>query len=127
MFECVKTRTRFGIVGVFGLGWSYKVNRNIVAAVGPLADKAQTTTFDEERNTVDDLCGVVQSKIADTAGNGVKEPASKFHRTYFIQSIELLEQLQAMPEEMTSLMGAKLWVIEDSSLIRKIFNEMSIL
>ena len=57
LFNCIQTRTRFGIVGVFSFFSNDKVNRNIVEAVGPVADKAQTTRFDEERHTADDLYG----------------------------------------------------------------------
>jgi hypothetical protein len=94
LFGGTEARTRFGFVGVLGFFTSDKVNRNIVGAVGPVADKAQTTTFDEEGNAADDLCAAGWSKMVYTAGSGVKEPASKFHRTYFIPSILLRCQQQ---------------------------------
>lgn len=104
LFNCIQTRTRFGIVGVFSFFSNDKVNRKIVGAVGPVADKAHTTISDEEGNAADDLCDAGWSKIGDdAAGSGVKEPASKFHRTNFIpSSLSFIIQRETM--KMTSLL-----------------------
>lgn len=70
---------------------SMNVNRNIVLFVSDIwsSDRAETTPARRERERdggrADDLHGAGTRETAlISAGSGVKEPASKFQRTYFV-------------------------------------------